>query len=165
MTTIDFFGRRLNAYRANLHTHTTTSDGKYTPDEITAIYSKAGYDVLCFSDHLKTNRLADIAPNGLLLLSGAEMHPCGGRVYRSHLLCINLPEDFDAALHSTILERENRMQSVVDAVTSAGGLCYVAHPYWCGFLAEEIAELRDIAGIEVYNTSTRVIGKEYNMQT
>ena len=31
---IEFYGKKLNTYRANLHTHSTTSDGKFTPDEV-----------------------------------------------------------------------------------------------------------------------------------
>ena len=34
--TIDFFGRKLNTYRANLHTHSTLSDGEFTPNQVTA---------------------------------------------------------------------------------------------------------------------------------
>ena len=44
--TIDFYGRKLNTYRANLHTHSTTSDGRFTPNEVAALYAKEAYDVL-----------------------------------------------------------------------------------------------------------------------
>jgi len=161
---IDFYGKKLNTYRANLHTHSTTSDGKFTPDEVMAMYSREGYDIMCMTDHLKTNRLAEIDPHGMLLMSGIEMHPAGGRIHRSHLLCVNVPEDFDSSVGAYRKDGENRMQEVVDAVNAAGGLCYFAHPYWCGFRSEEIAALHGLAGIEVYNTSTRYIGRAYNMQ-
>ena len=162
---IEFYGKKLNAFRANLHTHSTTSDGKFTPDEVMERYSAEGYDVMCMTDHYKTNRLADIDPHGMLLLSGVELHPAGGRVVRSHMLCVNVPEDFvTEAMIAPPVPGENRMQQLVDAVNAAGGLCYLAHPYWCGFRSEEIAALHGLAGIEVYNTSTRYIGKEYNMQ-
>ena len=162
--TIDFYGRKLNVYRANLHTHSTTSDGKFTPNEVAALYAKEGYDVLCMTDHHRTNRIADIDPHGMLLLSGVELHPAGGRIRRSHLLCVNVPETFNTLVAAVREEGENRMQEVIDAVNAAGGLCYFAHPYWCGFRAEEIATLHGLAGIEVYNTSTRYIGRAYNMQ-
>ena len=162
--TIDFYGRKLNTYRANLHTHSTTSDGKFTPNEVAALYAKEGYDVLCMTDHHRTNRIADIDPHGMLIISGVELHPAGGRIRRSHLLCVNVPETFNTLVAAVREEGENRMQEVIDAVNAAGGLCYFAHPYWCGFRAEEIAALHGLAGIEVYNTSTRYIGREYNMQ-
>ena len=160
---IDFFGRKLNTYRANLHTHSTLSDGEFTPDQVTDLYSKAGYDVMCFTDHRKNSRISEIDPRGMLLLPGAELHPTGGRITISHLLCVNLPEDFDVSIAEQGKPGENHMQPTIDAVNAAGGLCFCAHPYWCGFRAEEIAALHGLAGIEVYNTSTRYIGKAYNM--
>lgn len=161
---IDFYGKKLNTYRANLHTHSTTSDGEFTPSEVMKLYADEGYDVMCITDHSKTNHIAEIDAQGMLLLSGVELHPFGGRIHRSHLLCIDIPEDFDIEISRTGVEGDNRMQQVIDAVNAAGGLCYFAHPYWCGFRSEEIAALRGLAGIEVYNTSTRYIGRAYNMQ-
>lgn len=29
---IEFYGRKLNAYKASLHTHSTNSDGRFTPE-------------------------------------------------------------------------------------------------------------------------------------
>ena len=40
-----------NFYRANLHCHSTLSDGKLTPEELKEIYKSAGYSVLAYSDH------------------------------------------------------------------------------------------------------------------
>ena len=38
-------------YKANLHCHSTNSDGKLTPEELKKIYRDAGYSVLAYSDH------------------------------------------------------------------------------------------------------------------
>ncbi|NLB68238.1 MAG: hypothetical protein GX804_00905, partial [Lentisphaerae bacterium] len=38
-------------YRANLHCHTTISDGRFTPAEIKSRYVAAGYSIVAFSDH------------------------------------------------------------------------------------------------------------------
>ena len=162
--TIDFYGKKLNTYRANLHTHSTRSDGKFTPDEVLKLYADAGYDVMCMTDHMRTSNVGELDPHGMLLLPGVELHPSGGRIRRSHLLGVNVPEDFDVSVARLSETGENFMQQTVDAVNAAGGLCYFAHPYWCGFRSEEVAALRGLAGIEVYNTSTRYIGRCYNMQ-
>jgi len=162
--TIDFYGKKLNTYRANLHTHSTTSDGKFTPDEVLKLYADAGYDVICLTDHMRLNHMEELDPHGMLLIPGVELHPAGGRIRRSHLLAVNVPTDFDISVARASETGENYMQQTVDAVNAAGGLCYFAHPYWCGFRAEEIAALHGLAGIEVYNTSTRYIGRAYNMQ-
>ena len=40
-----------NFYKANLHMHTTVSDGKMTPEETKKHYMKNGYSVVAFTDH------------------------------------------------------------------------------------------------------------------
>lgn len=38
-------------YKANLHCHSTVSDGKLSPDELKKFYKKHGYSVLAYTDH------------------------------------------------------------------------------------------------------------------
>ena len=38
-------------YKANLHCHTTFSDGKLTPEQVKEHYKKLGYSVVAFTDH------------------------------------------------------------------------------------------------------------------
>ena len=40
-----------NFYKANLHCHTTFSDGKKTPEELKKIYKEKGYSILAVTDH------------------------------------------------------------------------------------------------------------------
>ena len=38
-------------YKANLHCHTTVSDGKKTPEEIKELYKSLGYSIVAYTDH------------------------------------------------------------------------------------------------------------------
>ena len=38
-------------YKGNLHTHTTRSDGRKSPEEVMALYRDHGYDFLALTDH------------------------------------------------------------------------------------------------------------------
>ena len=38
-------------YKANLHCHSTHSDGKLTVEQLKEVYKKEGYSVVAFSDH------------------------------------------------------------------------------------------------------------------
>ncbi|MBR5506490.1 MAG: PHP domain-containing protein [Clostridia bacterium] len=64
-------GEKGNFYRANLHCHTTISDGQKTPEEIKDIYQRHGYSVVAFTDHdmlIPHNELTDekfLALNGI----------------------------------------------------------------------------------------------------
>lgn len=40
-----------NFYKANLHCHSTISDGRLTPDELKKLYKSQGYSVLAYTDH------------------------------------------------------------------------------------------------------------------
>lgn len=152
-----FYGKELKEFKANLHTHSTTSDGKLTPEEVVALYRDAGYDALAFTDHRKTNKVSEMDGGGMTLISGIELHPAGPRGENWHLLAVGVPEDFACRLPETAGE-------AIREVKAAGGAIFCAHPYWCGFTSAEVATLEGIDGIEVYNTSTRYIGKDYNMQ-
>ena len=58
-------------YKANLHCHSTVSDGRWTPEEIKARYIEKGYSVVAYTDHgimVPHNELTDenfLALNGL----------------------------------------------------------------------------------------------------
>ena len=38
-------------YRANLHVHTTVSDGDFSPEEVKQMYMEKGYSIVAFTDH------------------------------------------------------------------------------------------------------------------
>ncbi len=60
-------------YKANLHCHSTCSDGCMTPEELKEWYKSAGYSILAFTDHdimLPHNELND---ESFLTLNGFEM--------------------------------------------------------------------------------------------
>ncbi|MBE6674237.1 MAG: PHP domain-containing protein, partial [Ruminococcaceae bacterium] len=42
---------KLNWYRANMHCHTTVSDGSLTPEQVKEEYKKMGYSIVAYTDH------------------------------------------------------------------------------------------------------------------
>ena len=60
-----------------LHTHTTKSDGKLTPDELLAVYKELGFDFVALTDHdfLKRPNAYDEVPDefeGMVVFKGVE---------------------------------------------------------------------------------------------
>jgi len=154
---MNFYGQELSAFKANLHTHTTISDGRFTAEEILALYHDAGYDVLAFTDHWKANPISSYDGLGMTLISGVELHPAGMRNITWHFLALGIPEDF-------VPNRDWQAQEMADAILATGGSFFIAHPYWCGLTSAEVLTIRGALGIEVYNSATRYIGRAYNMQ-
>lgn len=60
-------------YKANLHTHTTVSDGKLTPEEAKAHYKALGYSILALTDHDVIVDHSGLNDKDFLTLTGAEI--------------------------------------------------------------------------------------------
>lgn len=154
---MNFYGRHYEELKANLHSHSSNSDGEYTVAEIIDRYAEAGYDVLAFTDHRVANAVSNYDNRGMILISGIELHPIGPREINWHILVLGVPENFANC-------PENDAQKAIEMAHAAGGICFAAHPYWSGFTSVEVMSLQGFLGLEVFNSSTRRIGKAYNMQ-
>mgnify|MGYP000789433803 FL=1 len=64
----DQFGKKW--YKGNLHTHSTNSDGRLSPEEVIKLYREEGYDFLALTDHWFMGE--ERQEENFLLLSGAE---------------------------------------------------------------------------------------------
>ncbi|MBQ8146521.1 MAG: PHP domain-containing protein [Clostridia bacterium] len=63
---------KLNWYRANLHCHTTVSDGHFSPEEIKNVYKEMGYSVVAYSDHELIRDHSDLSDNEFLAITSSE---------------------------------------------------------------------------------------------
>ncbi len=136
--------------KGNLHSHTTNSDGKPSPQERLDGYVNHGYDFLCLSDHYKITRTDTVkAPKEFVLIQGAELHPhnpFGGSTH--HFVCLNIHEDMDTP--------KMPPQHVIDGVNDQGGSIWLAHPHWSSVnILRDTIPLHGLAGIEVFNTTCR----------
>ena len=61
-----------NFYKANLHCHTTVSDGSMTPEEVKAHYMANGYSIIAYTDHDVFLDRSGLAEEGFLPLNGFE---------------------------------------------------------------------------------------------
>lgn len=156
---MNFFGKELTPYKASLHTHSTTSDGLFTPDEMISYYAAKGYNIYAFTDHSISNPVSTYNNRGMTLISGMEIHPKGPRDVPWHLLALGVPEDFKTPV---VDKATTTIQDCIDAVNAVGGIAYVAHPAWCGFRSSDIVGLKGVLGLEVYNSSARYSGRPYS---
>jgi hypothetical protein len=129
-------------FKGNLHTHTTQSDGRYTPEQAIAWYRERGYDFLALSDHwvLTTGRTF-LPADDFITITAAELH---GPTY--HMLALGLSALPDQTLADS-------PQALAAAVQAAGGLAFCAHPYWTGQTSAQVAEMTGIVGLEVFNST------------
>ena len=61
-------------YKANLHCHSTLSDGRLTPAEIKAAYKEKGYSVVAFTDHWVMHDQSALCDDTFVALNGYEIN-------------------------------------------------------------------------------------------
>ena len=62
----------LNWYRANMHCHTTVSDGHYSPEEIKKAYKEMGYSIVAYTDHEIIRDHFELSDDGFLAITSSE---------------------------------------------------------------------------------------------
>lgn len=68
------------AYKANLHTHSTLSDGNLKPEELAALYHARGYSILAITDHEFFFNHSDLNRDDFLLLTAYELQIVDGSI-------------------------------------------------------------------------------------
>ncbi len=91
---IELLPRNLNYYKANLHSHSTLSDGGITPEQMKEAYKAQGYSVLAITDHNVFIPHNDITEPDFLMLNGIEYNvdPHDGTRRTCHFCAIALEE-------------------------------------------------------------------------
>lgn len=59
-------------YKANLHSHSTDSDGKFTPEQVKEYYKAHGYSILAYTDHLYMRDRSSLNDENFVALNGYE---------------------------------------------------------------------------------------------
>lgn len=65
--------KNKNFYKANLHCHSTVSDGAKTPEELKQMYRQKGYSILAYTDHNVLIDHSDLSDDTFLALNGFEL--------------------------------------------------------------------------------------------
>ncbi len=61
-------------YKANLHCHSTLSDGSKTPEELKEMYKRHGYSILAITDHERPADHTYMTDGNFLMLTGYEVY-------------------------------------------------------------------------------------------
>ena len=96
--------------RADLHLHTTASDGCWTPEQLVEEVRQAGIEIFAITDHDSLGSLSVTADlvrgSGLSFLPGVELSACtGGQLY--HLLAYGIDPDNPAL--SALVQANNAL--------------------------------------------------------
>lgn len=112
--------------KLDLHTHSTLSDGRFTPEEIVDMACGAGFRVLAITDHdsISSFELANAAIRGreLALIPGVEISAsCGDE--ELHILAyfrFNVPPAIRSFLTAALQRREHRAVEILAGLRKRG---------------------------------------------
>ncbi len=134
--------------RAQLHCHTTASDGRFAPRDLLQMYRDAGYSFVALTDHNRVTRCDDLDGPDFVAVPGTEdtvarwLRPLGPHMGRLFV---------DAPL------RAGSAQERIDRTVAAGGVVSLCHPSWTGNLwtgawpREAVTSLRGYRLLEIWN--------------
>ncbi len=143
---IDQHGKKW--FKANLHTHTTVSDGRKSPEDAIALYKEKGYDILSLTDHWKLSKTEQ--KDGMLMLSGIEYNINGSDILKGvyHIVGIGMSD-------APNLDRNNSCltaQEIIDNIHAHNGIAVLAHPAWSMNTVDQLMPLNNVDTVEIYNS-------------
>jgi hypothetical protein len=135
------FGYGEQWYKAQLHCHSTISDGALPPADVVAFYKNAGYSVVCLTDHNLRSTYGQYSSPGMLFLGGIEVNT------GEHTNGIGTKPTFGWADEWTA-------QSWIAEYHREGALAQVNHPEYSRLTASDVAALTDFELLEIMNPVT-----------
>lgn len=176
-----------NFYKANLHCHTTCSDGKLTPEEIKKIYKEKGYSIVAYSDHNFLIDHSDLTDNEFLALTAVEIdinkksdrpsafEPCYHINFFApdpHMDTIPCFNPNHIRFNKSLIESQkyygthdyerdyNKVNELISEFAKLGFITMLNHPTWSLQSIEDYKDLDNIFAVEMYNHGCYVEGYE-----
>lgn len=144
----------LRQYKANLHAHSTISDGKLTPTELKRAYRDAGYSVLAITDHECPADHTALSEKDFLMLTGYEAYVRPNPIYDIYQPEIHL-NFFARDPHNTTLicfdPRFAKYRKEIDSWACPRAGREIPREYSREYIAQYIRTARENGYIVAYN--------------
>ncbi len=125
-------------FKANLHCHSTLSDGRLSPEQLKTVYREQGYDILAITDHESPRDHSALSETDFLMLTGYEAY-----IRPDPECCYDV---FASEIHLNLFARDPHNETLI---------CY--NPACCKYLSPAEQEALTKAG----SVRTREYTSEY----
>ena len=175
-------------FKANLHTHSTISDGTLSPQEVKQLYKEKGYQILALTDHNITADHSDMNEPDFLMLTGVEINlnhenyrsRFDGQTYHFNLIAKqpdNLwapgeaPQRYPGGLpytefvnyaHMDLSYSVENANAMIAKASEMGFLVMYNHPTWSCQSYPDYAPLKGLWGMELRNSECCLLGLNEN---
>lgn len=150
-------------YKANLHGHSTLSDGTLTPEQLRDLYRSHGYQIFAYTDHRDYHDHRDLTePDFLPIVSfEADLTEDNGKDWpwckTYHLNFYDTcPDEHTEEKKQSLMPRcayEDKagINAYIAEMNRLGFLCCYNHPYWSLQDFRDYTGLEGLFAMEIYN--------------
>ncbi len=163
MERLDLLPREGNLYKANLHCHTTCSDGRLTPQQVKEKFKAHGYSVIAFTDHNVIVDHSDLNDEGFLALTGVEVDtdsfiygPKHAFNQTCHLCLIARDPQRVEPVERSVFYTGKAISDKIAEYHRRGYIVNYNHPTWSCEGPDEFLGYVGCDGMEIYNHSAEV---------
>lgn len=146
-------------FKGNLHCHSTLSDGSFTPLEHAIAYKEHGYSFLAMTDHNRFDSHSEIMLDDFVMLPGNERNIyVNGSNQCWHFVGISDTQlDTQTNYRTKHYElQEKPPQAMINSMRDSSNFVILAHPIWSRMHVNDLLELDNIIGVEVFNSTCEV---------
>ena len=168
-----------NFYKANLHCHSTDSDGAFSPETLVEGYKAHGYSILAMTDHNRLYDRSSLCSEDFLVLNGFEYDhypfPLRGRNLHINMIAkdpknLTKPE-LDKEITPGVecgndTEFTAKINKQIKTANDAGFLTIYNHMRWSHDTDADALSYEGFFGMEVFNYFSEILSiDEYNFST
>lgn len=149
LMSLNVFAQQYTYHKAQLHCHSTNSDGVMSPQTVAQEYLSRGYEIVCLTDHNFMTPAGNYATPGMLTISSEEY------TFAKHINGFFLNHTVDAS--------DFDAQQTIDSIRAQGGLIQFNHPVvaatndWSYTSTQFMALHNGPDFIEIHNAGTDMI--------
>ena len=160
-----------NFYKVNMHSHSTLSDGKQTPEELKELYMAKGYSAIAYTEHGKLHDLSHLTDDKFVAIKSYELDMSdkskpafplyeGAPLNWQHWNVIHMnlyakdPDATKEAVNISDLRNNFTNENINEAIrraNEAGFLVIYNHPHWSLNDYTLYSELEGVRGLEIVN--------------
>ncbi len=143
--------------KGNLHSHSTMSDGKLTPEEMKEAYKHHGYDFLVISDHDRYTDTRHMSEDNFTMVQGFELYgnATDEKDIHIHLLWDDNFDEFQHGQYIHLPERTGKAtKAFCEEMKAKGAYIMLNHPHWSMLTSAEVEVDSFYDAVELINYET-----------
>ena len=153
-------------YRANLHCHSTVSDGRKSPEELKEFYKEHGYQIIAYTDHEKLVTHNDLSDDTFLALNGYEaginedgdVHWSRRKVCHLCLIAMTPEQTAPVPEDSPRIYRGEWISDFAKNARDAGFFVTYNHPVWSLESYPQYSTYHNMNAMEIVNFACQIEG-------